>query len=333
MKKWIPAECREGLVSVIVPCYNRAGIVTETLESVWLQSYRPVELIIVDDGSTDDSRTVVDEWVNRKNGVFDRDFSIRMITQENGGASKARNTGLMACGGEYIQFVDSDDLLHHEKLSIQVAALREHKTDFCVCNYKHFRESAEDDDTIVDFFSRSHSINDFPLVYPMDTPAPLFRRGAIINAGEWNTSLRVAEDFEYNFRLLCRGARGIWLDQALVYVRKHHGTERLQAAPLRGRYRSMYHGLAEMEMEAVESGRCTKRLLRSLGMRALMYHEHMKAESEDNLPDIFFRYAKSRVPMWRIALFLIRQRFWKPLWRQVYPKGPRALMRGVLPRR
>lgn len=319
-------------MSIIVPCYNRAGIVEETLESAWRQTYRPVELIVVDDGSTDDSGMVISEWVHRKKNECDGDFSIKTITQENGGVSKARNTGLLACTGEYIQFVDSDDILHPEKLDIQVAELRQHKADFCVCNYKSFADSIEDDNTTVDFFSRSHSLEDFPLAYPMDTPAPLFRRDAINITGEWNTSLRVAEDFEFNFRLLCRGARGIWLDRVLVYVRKHKGAERLQAASLRKRYRSMYHGLAEMEMEAVESGRCTKKMLRNLGLRALMYYEHMKAESDDNLPDIFFSYAKNRVPPWRIALFLFRQRLWKPLWRRYYPKGPLDLVRGILAR-
>lgn len=326
------AECREGLVSIIVPCYNRAGIVEETLESAWRQTYRPVELIVVDDGSTDNSVAVISEWIHRKNNECDRDFSIKTISQENGGVSKARNTGLLACTGEYIQFVDSDDILHPEKLDIQVAALRQHKADFCVCNIRYFIESIESDNTIVDFFSRSHSFDDFPLAYPMHTNASLFKRSAIVAGGKWNTSLQVAEDFEFNFRLLCKGAKGIWLDQALVYVRKHKGAERLQAASLRKRYRSMYHGLAEMEMEAVESGRCTKKMLRNLGLRALMYYEHMKAESDDDLPDIFFSYAKNRVPPWRIALFLFRQRLWKPLWRRYYPKGPRDLVRGILAR-
>ena len=132
------------------------------------------------------------------------------------------------------------------------------------------------------------------------------------------------EDFEYNFRIVCRGAKGIWLDRVLVYVRKHKNEERIQATPLRNRYRFMYHGLAEMEMEALEQGICTKKLLRNLGLRALMYFEHMRAENDGHLGKIFLNYAKSRVPYWKIALFLLQKRVWKPLWKIIYPAGPRA---------
>ena len=330
MKNWISEEYKEGLVSVIVPCYNRARIVVHTLESVWQQTYRPIELIIVDDGSTDDSREIVEEWANARKNQGNNSIIIKIIHQDNGGPSTARNTGVLACTGEFIQFLDSDDILHQEKLKAQVEEISNHKKDFSVCNYKPFTYSIKDSNLAVDFFSRSHSIEDFPLVYPMDTPAPLYRRSAIAAAGPWNTALRSSEDFEFNFRLVCRGATGVWLNRVLLYVRKHQNEERIQATPLRKRYKFMYLGLTKMEREAAEQGICTKKLLQNLGLRALMYFEHMRAENDSQLGKVFFTYANRRMPFWRIVLFLLHQRIWKPIWKNVYPAGPRALIKRFI---
>jgi len=100
-----------GLVSVIVPCYNRADIVAETIESVLAQSYQLLEIIIVDDGSTDDTREVVMRY---------SDPRIRYFYKANGGLSSARNAGLDEARGEYIAFLDSDDVWHPWKLSAQI---------------------------------------------------------------------------------------------------------------------------------------------------------------------------------------------------------------------
>lgn len=100
-----------GLVSVIVPCYNRADIVGETIESVLAQSYQLLEIIIVDDGSTDDTREVVTRY---------SDPRIRYFYKTNGGLSSARNAGLDEARGEFIAFLDSDDVWHPWKLSAQI---------------------------------------------------------------------------------------------------------------------------------------------------------------------------------------------------------------------
>jgi glycosyltransferase involved in cell wall biosynthesis len=326
MKNWMKKEYTEGLVSVIVPCYNRENLVVETLESVYQQTYRPIELIVVDDGSSDNSRKVVEEWVNSKN---DNEFKIEILHQNNGGPSKARNTGLSTCNGEYIQFLDSDDILHPDKLKVQLEILRSSKKDFCVCNYKPFYKHSEDDLPIVDFYSRSHSINDFPITYPMDTPVPLYKRSAILTTGPWNNYIWASEDFEYNFRLVCRGAKGLWINQVLVYVRKHDNKERIQAIPLRKRYRFMYHGLVEMEMEAREQRLCNSNLLRNFGIRALKYYYHMKNEGDGDIGKIFLIYAIPKMKFFRILLFFFKMQIWKKIWSRVYPGGPSKLLKTI----
>ncbi|HXB90707.1 MAG TPA: glycosyltransferase family A protein [Puia sp.] len=104
------------LVSIIVPCYNYAHFLRHTLENVLAQQYSEWECIIIDDGSTDDTAGVA--------GLFtSRDKRFRYIHQHNMGLSGARNTGIAASKGVYLQLLDSDDLLHPAKLAKQVAIL------------------------------------------------------------------------------------------------------------------------------------------------------------------------------------------------------------------
>ena len=289
---------KSDLASVIIPCYNRAHLILETLDSVAAQTYSPIEIIVVDDGSTDDSAKVIRHWMDRNSLRHRHIASARCLCQENAGPSAARNTGLRECSGEFIQFLDSDDILHPEKLAKQVTAIQRNSVDFCVCNYRPFTHDPTVQGPVVDFYRRSHHIEEFPAQYPMDTPAPLYRREAILAAGAWDESMRAGEDFEYNFRLVARGARGVWVDEVLLYVRRHEAPERIQATPLAGRYQSMALGLMKMEMEAVAQGLCSRRFLNSLGIRAHQYYRHTRAEGSFAEAEVFLRYAQPRLS-WR----------------------------------
>lgn len=114
----IPPVCagpgQPGLVSVLIPTYNRDYILGAAIESVLSQTYRPIEVIVVDDGSTDNTRALV--------GKFGPE--VRYIYQENAGLAPARNTGLAAARGEFVAFQDSDDLWVPWKLQVQVAIMR-----------------------------------------------------------------------------------------------------------------------------------------------------------------------------------------------------------------
>src|SRR6185437_13246854 len=105
-----------GLVSVIIPTFNRAPIVGDAIESVLRQRYSHVEIIVVDDGSTDDTRAFVTQF----------GATVRYVYQENAGVSAARNAGLRLATGELIAFLDSDDSWVPWKIEAEVAALRVH---------------------------------------------------------------------------------------------------------------------------------------------------------------------------------------------------------------
>lgn len=117
---------RKELLSIIVPVYNNASYLRQTLRTILQQTYRDFELILVDDGSTDDSLTVCKE-------MAEQDSRIRIIEKENGGVSSARNCGLEAAKGKYIAFVDGDDCLDTEMYEQMIAVLQKEQANFVNC--------------------------------------------------------------------------------------------------------------------------------------------------------------------------------------------------------
>src|SRR5262245_20840904 len=101
----------ESLISCIVPVFNGERYLGEAIESILKQSYRPIEIIIADDGSTDDTVTVAARYGTQ----------IRYLRQSNAGPAAARNLGLSVAAGEFVAFLDADDIWHPEKLARQMA--------------------------------------------------------------------------------------------------------------------------------------------------------------------------------------------------------------------
>ena len=112
------------MISVVIPSYNRAPLLKRAMESVLNQTFSDIELIVVDDGSTDDTARVVEGFMDPR---------VRYVYQKNSGACVARNRGIDEAVGDYIAFHDSDDLWHGNKLELQLATLIEQKADVLFC--------------------------------------------------------------------------------------------------------------------------------------------------------------------------------------------------------
>lgn len=123
----------DKLISVILPVYNEKRFLTQALESVCLQTYSHLEIIMVDDGSTDGSGALCDELATR-------DSRIKVIHKENGGLSSARNAGLDVCMGDYICFLDSDDYMESVCIERLAATMAQGDYDFVGCLYDHVDE-------------------------------------------------------------------------------------------------------------------------------------------------------------------------------------------------
>jgi len=123
------------LVSIIIPAYNKSQLTVKTVESVLNQTYQPIEIIVVDDGSTDDTREQLSRYADK----------IQYVYKENGGACSARNLGFKLSQGDYVGFLDCDDVYHPEKVQFSVNYLEEHSD----CGWVH---------TAVDFIDEDGAI-------------------------------------------------------------------------------------------------------------------------------------------------------------------------------
>jgi glycosyltransferase involved in cell wall biosynthesis len=192
----------EGLVSTIIPVHNRRVLLREAVASVLAQTYRPVEIIIVDDGSTD-------ETGREAEALTETHSEVRVIHQRNRGPGAARETGRLTARGQFIQYLDSDDLLLPSKFELQVAGLR--RCSDCAVSYGKTRFYAYGDPPNDVAWKRTGER--IPTMFPSflqsrwwGTSTPLYRRDVTDLAGPW-TELRNEEDWEYDCRIAHYGGR------------------------------------------------------------------------------------------------------------------------------
>ena len=184
-------------VSVIIPTYNRANYVAEAITSALAQTQPPREVIVVDDGSTDDT-------ANALAGFGDR---IQVITQSNGGSSAARNAALSVAQGEFVAWLDSDDVWLPEKLARQLEAAH-HWPDAALIHTRCYVIDAEsrqrplpaDDEPEIDCLEEDALERIIHHCYP-NTSSCLIRHSALDTVGGFDPSWAFAEDWELNLRL------------------------------------------------------------------------------------------------------------------------------------
>ena len=219
-KRWMSEKFEPGLVSVIIPTYNRAGSVCETLDSVFRQTYRPIEVVVVNDGSTDNTKEVIEQW--HKDRVRDEQFRLRYFYQCSQGAPAARNLGLIESHGEFIQFLDSDDLLMPSKISAQSNMLSDRRSDK-VAAYGNWRFFSRCEDVIIIYKAMMPVNEDYPLkewlgankFVPLHSF--LWRHDDIRNLGPWDESLAADQDGEYSTRFLLSGGKMVFCLSSWVY--------------------------------------------------------------------------------------------------------------------
>jgi glycosyltransferase involved in cell wall biosynthesis len=172
------------LVTTIIPVYNRPQMVVRAVASVLSQTYRPIEILLIDDGSTDNTPSVLDELRSA------HPQEIRTIRQENGGPGLARETGRQAARGAYIQYLDSDDYLLPNKFADQVAALEANPE----CSIAFGTSRLETDTGHVLAEASRHTSESITSLFPLlllerwwHTHTPLFRREISDAAGAWPT--------------------------------------------------------------------------------------------------------------------------------------------------
>jgi len=210
----------EGLVSVVLPTYNRSDFLQDAILSVTDQTYRPIELLVVDDGSTDDTKDVVGRLKDRAEKKSQ--FELRYYHQDNHGAPAARNLGLLESEGEFIHFLDSDDILHPQAIETQIDVFRESASVDFVSTPVEFFEDGDfpklNDQTKEDTLHTAEVRSPGTASHPV---AALYRRKVCRQIGPWRESLERMQDWEYAFRIAALRLEGAFLKQPYYYVRTH----------------------------------------------------------------------------------------------------------------
>jgi glycosyltransferase involved in cell wall biosynthesis len=234
-------------VSIIIPSYNRAGMIMTALESALAQIYPDWEAIIVDDGSSDDTREVVA-------GV--KDTRVRYIYQANKGLPGARNTGILSSSGDYVAFLDSDDAFLPEKLALQVPILDADPqlglvaggyidVDSSMIALRELRPWEK---------NPSLDLSDWLRTCPFCVGSPLVRRSWLDKAGLFDETMRFVEDWDLWLRLSSLGCRMEWLKQPVYLYRMHDTNMVRQAVRMKNGMIAMfdkYFGRPDLPPEAV----------------------------------------------------------------------------------
>lgn len=187
----------QPLVSIIIPCYNTERFVAETINSCIKSTYSNLEILVIDDGSTDNSAKIIQD-IAEENAV------VQYIFQKNKGLSGARNTGIDSANGDFLMFLDADDLIYPDKVEIQLTFLQKNpKYDLVACG---FARTDERGNLLYNSPAKEKQIDLSELVTSSQFPVhtALIRRDAVKNTGYFDTSLRAAEDWDYWCRMLIK---------------------------------------------------------------------------------------------------------------------------------
>lgn len=209
----------KNLITTIIPTYNREEFVLTSINSIIAQTYRPIELIIVDDGSTDNTQKVVSEVKSSLKG--DENFILKYIKQENQGPAAARNTGIAYATGEYFHFQDSDDYLLPEAYDVCLRKMQQEGADLCQFGTMLVNKNGDILNYVYPYKNSSLQIDILSRTFIGYTFSFIRSRSVIEKTGKWNTDLRISEDREYLFRNLIHAQKELKIDQCFYYHQKH----------------------------------------------------------------------------------------------------------------
>jgi GT2 family glycosyltransferase len=232
-----------GLVSTIIPVYNRPALARAAIDSVLAQSYRPIEILACDDGSTDDSVPALEDLAH----AHPQEIVVLRLTHR--GPGPTREAGRLRARGEFIQYLDSDDLLRPSKFAVQVRALR----DAPDCGVAYAPVSLKTDGGTASTEPFKWTGRRLPTLFPSllvdrwwTTESPLYRRSLCDAIGPWS-DLRWSQDWEYDARIGARGTRLAYCDELLADHRHHSGVRQTSPAdwttPDRLRERKRFMGM------------------------------------------------------------------------------------------
>ncbi|MFI3303729.1 MAG: glycosyltransferase family A protein [Rikenellaceae bacterium] len=260
------------LVSILIPCYNSAKYIAETISCCINQDYPNIEVIVVDDGSVDNSYEIARSFQSDRVHVFQ---------QENGGACRARNLAFERSKGDYIMYLDADDIISRDKISRQIELLRGSKEgSVATCAWGKFTNSIDD---VAPHFStvyRDYSVSKDLLIELLDgdmlqTSCWLVPRQIIQKSGAWCEALKINQDGEFFARVILNSSNILFSNEGCVYYRcgvKSSITNQ-EASNIKGESLLLSYQLIAKQILAVDrSKRVRLALLRNFYSVAYQYY-------------------------------------------------------------
>jgi glycosyltransferase involved in cell wall biosynthesis len=239
-----------ALVSVVIPTYNSSSFVSEAINSVLAQTYSRVEVVVVNDGSTDNTEAVLASYGDR----------IKAVTQVNSGTSAARNTGIGASSGQFVAFLDHDDLWSPSKLTLQMALLKKHPEMGMVYCGRQFFNHYTGQVTSKHPAEPQMGIHDFLALKAIALQSVVIPRAVLNDVGLFDVTISGADDWEMCLRISSKyPVCGI--PDILVDIRGHENQQSIQSEYMYGKIQSVFeryqnvHGVCAECSSAVAEAR------------------------------------------------------------------------------
>jgi len=204
-----------GLVSIIIPTYNRSELLQEAIQSCMDQIYRPIECIIVDDGSTDNTKELVNKFIKNS----DENFTVKYVYQQNAGAQVARNTGTDAVSGVFIQYLDSDDLLYPTKIQLQIDYMQKHPN--CDAVFGDWHRGILDEKETVMAYKSNDLIVQFLTKKCIVNFSMLMRTSLAKKIGDWDIHIKRNQEIDFHLRGVLAGGNFEYLPGICGLWRTH----------------------------------------------------------------------------------------------------------------
>lgn len=201
------------LISVIVPVYNVEEFVKKCLDSLVRQSYKNLEIIVIDDGSTDNSGRICDEFAEKEKNV-------KVFHRKNGGLSDARNFGIKKAGGEIIAFVDSDDFVDEEYIGVMYGKMVQKDVDVVVCGYnfvKPKKDVLSGKNAVIKLLTEHGNID-------IVAWNKLYRKSLFADNEIWFPKGKKHEDTLTTYKVLSKARKVVYLDEVLYFYNERPGS-------------------------------------------------------------------------------------------------------------
>lgn len=222
----LPHSLPQPLVSVIIPSYNCATYLPEAIDSVLAQTYSNFEILVIDDGSTDQTAELLQAYSNQHD-------AITAIHQQNQGVAVARNHGIQQAKGEWVAFLDADDILLPDKLAAQLAVAAAHPAAGIIHSGWQRVDSQGNFQLNVEpwYWVPELTLEGWLRWKPVLPSAMLFQRQWLVQAGGFDRRFPPAEDTDLVLRLALMGCEAKWLPQVTVKYRQHDSSAMHKGLP------------------------------------------------------------------------------------------------------